>query len=106
MLIKCVKEKAKVKVHIRRVADIRGFVIGILQAADKHFNMVSRKKCARNKVKVLKEVYEEFSLYEYNEKTKKKELVPKTRWVKQLFVKGDNVVIVHRFVDSVKPDKE
>ena len=42
MLLKCVKEKSKVKVFIRRVADIRGFVVGFLQAADKHFNMVSK----------------------------------------------------------------
>lgn len=40
LLKRCMDQHQRVKVVIRRVADIRGYCIGVLQAFDKHFNMV------------------------------------------------------------------
>lgn len=39
-LLKCMKEKHKIKVIIRRFNDIRGFCVGTIEAFDKHMNLV------------------------------------------------------------------
>jgi small nuclear ribonucleoprotein (snRNP)-like protein len=92
LLTKFYREKCRIKVYIRRVNDIRGYCYGILLAFDKHFNMV------------LKNVHEIYTTWESKAYTtqdsgqemEEKVLVKKERRIKQLFVKGDTVVLVTR----------
>jgi len=76
---------AKIMVRIRRQHTLRGTCTGTLLAFDKHWNMV------------LKDVHEDYTVYEpiaLPNKTINWVQVHKKRFVKQLFIKGDNVVIV------------
>eukprot|EP01114_Cavostelium_apophysatum_P003458 TRINITY_DN13355_c0_g1_i1.p1 TRINITY_DN13355_c0_g1~~TRINITY_DN13355_c0_g1_i1.p1 ORF type:complete len:296 (-),score=24.68 TRINITY_DN13355_c0_g1_i1:212-1099(-) len=85
LLKRCMEEKCRIRVAIRRVNTIRGYCVGNLQAFDKHMNMV------------LRNVEEDYEIHEFaNETSTKKELVKKQRRVKLLLIKGDNVVWVSR----------
>ena len=77
MLYKAMKERMRVKVVIRRVAEIRGHCSGFVDVYDKHFNLV------------LSEVEESWV-----DSAATPNSLLKTRKVKQLFIKGDSVVCV------------
>jgi len=89
MLLQCMKQQTRIRVIIRNVADIRGFCVGFLQAFDKHMNLV------------LRNVLEEYHVYEFpafanDNEAKKKVRVQKQRRADQLFIKGDTIVLIHR----------
>jgi len=87
----CMEQKCRVRVAIRRVAEIRGYCTGLLRAYDKHVNLV------------LSNVEEDYTVFESvtsADGTTKKQRVAKKKRSKLLFIKGDNVVYVSRVVDK------
>jgi|UPI00048FDF4B small nuclear ribonucleoprotein (snRNP)-like protein len=96
ILRRCMAEKRRVVVHIRRFKGIKGTCVGFLEAFDRHCNMV------------LSDVHEDFLMFDHYRTVvstptptcpKKKQwkepvLKPRKRYFKRLFLRGDNVVLV------------
>lgn len=78
MLYQCWKEKKRVSVKIRSVNQIHSICEGDIIAFDKHMNLI------------LQNVNETIMSQEDNS------IITKKRQIPQLFIKGDNVVIVTR----------
>ena len=74
-LLKCIyKEKCKVKIYIRGINQIKSILIGLLIAFDHHFNLL------------LMDVNE----YSFDQPNKS------IKYIRQLLVRGDNIVLITR----------
>lgn len=75
------QERATVRVVVRRLTTVRGSCVGLLRAFDRHMNLV------------LVDVAETYSPTMRSQKARDRHI---TRFVKQLFIRGDTVVLVTR----------
>ena len=77
------KNKERVKVYVRDMSNLRGFLSGVIESFDKHFNLILRNA--------------QESILESKNKTQ----IPSNRRVcvvkkfPLVYVKGDSVVLVH-----------
>jgi small nuclear ribonucleoprotein (snRNP)-like protein len=91
VLLDCFKRKSRICVTIRRVNSIRGTCVGLLVAFDKHMNIV------------LLDVVERYTIEQRQVgRSGNMETVelPRQRHLKQIFIRGDNVVMVREVAEA------
>jgi small nuclear ribonucleoprotein (snRNP)-like protein len=89
VLRKLYETKSRVKVVIRRVKDIRGYCEGDLIAFDRHYNLVLKNAVEHYSINVIPKEGE----VGFGDPSFRK-LEPRQRRCGQLFIKGDNVVLI------------
>ena len=88
MLWRALRDRATVRVTLRRVNSIRGVCVGLLKAFDRHMNLV------------LVDAAETYTPPRRTGTAK-----PVTRRLKQVLIRGDNVVLVCRAPPGAAPDR-
>ena len=91
------KDKRRVKVLIRRLAGSRGCITGYVRSFDKHLNMLLAD-CDEEYVPIraLAKRRDVSGVFDYTESQSKKRRVVFRRFLAQVMVRGDNIILVCR----------
>ena len=111
LLRKCFRNKSKISVRTRAIAGERGRISGVLDAFDKHMNLILRNAVETQLVKVegsklLESIYaghpKPASLRGLILKKDKTYTIPVIRKFRSLLVRGDMVILISENVDDKK----
>ncbi|KAL0586903.1 hypothetical protein ABG067_003523 [Albugo candida] len=98
-LYSCLQKRRYVRVILRRVDNIRGFCTAYLKAFDKHCNLIllDVKECVIHRNMKKRNIQYRYSIYKLTtyEHDKAGGMNIESRYHEQLFVRGDNIVMIY-----------